>query len=127
MRVPRLAAHTRASTGAQPLRIETWGVSRMTASVPGRPYPTSGDPCRTKRPGAQSGLTALAAGDATSAISGSRIRGDIGAPSAPAERARADEPLEQRTDPLPAEGGRGCLALAPPSHPAPALGDQASG
>src|SRR5881392_3000518 len=52
MRVPRLPAHTRASTGAQPLRIETWGVSRMTASAPGRfglqGYPLIG----SGRPGA---------------------------------------------------------------------------
>src|SRR5438552_3181245 len=98
MRVPRLPAHTRAAIGAQPLRIETCGVSRMTASVPGRPYSMSGDPCTAKRPGAQSGLTVLAAGEASSAISGSRIRRDIGGPSAPAERALADEPLEQRTN-----------------------------
>jgi len=83
MRVPRLPAHTRASTGAQPLRIETWGVSRMTASVPGRPDPMSGYPWRTKRPGAQSGLTALAAGDASSTISGSRTRRGMVAPPRP--------------------------------------------
>src|SRR5436309_276873 len=55
----------------------------MTASVPGRPDPRSGDPGRTKRPGAQRGLTALAAGEARSAISGSKTRRDMVPPPRP--------------------------------------------